>query len=46
MEPAATHNCPHCNQQITIIALLAAPEAARTSIPARGPDIVPIRRTP
>ncbi|WP_240667616.1 aminoglycoside phosphotransferase family protein [Streptomyces luteoverticillatus] len=27
MEPAATRNCPHCDQPITIVALLATPEA-------------------
>lgn len=45
LEPAATRNCPHCNQPITIVALLATPEAARPTIHNRGPDI-PLRRVP
>jgi hypothetical protein len=31
---------------VTIVALLATPEAARPSVPAAIPDIVPLRRTP
>ncbi|WP_328687874.1 hypothetical protein OHA74_54320 [Streptomyces phaeochromogenes] len=46
MEPTATRNCPHCDQPITIVALLATPEAARPSITSRVPDITPLRRTP
>ncbi|WTX00925.1 hypothetical protein OG216_46710 (plasmid) [Streptomycetaceae bacterium NBC_01309] len=45
LEPAATRNCPHCDQPITIVALLATPEAARPST-GRVPDVVAIRRTP
>ncbi|MGV9344868.1 hypothetical protein ACWDSD_08700 [Streptomyces spiralis] len=44
MEPTATRNCPHCQQPITIVALLATPEAARPAVP--GPGVVPLRRTP
>ncbi|MFF2819362.1 hypothetical protein ACFVT9_28045 [Kitasatospora cineracea] len=45
LEPAATRNCPHCDQPITIVALLATPEAARPVIhPAR--DAPPLRRVP
>jgi hypothetical protein len=44
LEPAATRNCPHCDQPITIVALLATPEAARPAIPGRIPDVVPMRR--
>lgn len=44
LEPAATRNCPHCDQPITIVALLATPEAARPAIPGRVPDVVPMRR--
>ncbi|MER8156883.1 hypothetical protein [Streptomyces sp. NPDC094472] len=46
LEPTATRNCPHCQQPITIVALLATPEAARPSVPTAIPDIVPLRRTP
>ncbi|MEU8836517.1 hypothetical protein OG963_02165 [Streptomyces sp. NBC_01707] len=44
MEPAATRNCRHCDQPITIVALLATPEAARPVITGRIPDVVPMRR--
>ena len=46
LEPTATRNCPHCQQPVTIVALLATPEAARPSVPTAIPDIVPLRRTP
>jgi len=46
LEPTATRNCPHCDQPVTIVALLATPEAARPSITSRVPDITPLRRTP
>lgn len=46
LEPTATRNCPHCHQPVTIVALLATPEAARPSVPTTSPDIVPLRRTP
>ncbi|MFF7359137.1 hypothetical protein ACFZA1_42125 [Streptomyces filipinensis] len=46
LEPTETRNCPHCNQPVTIVALLATPEAARPSVPTASPDIVPLRRTP
>ncbi|GGW25354.1 hypothetical protein [Streptomyces alanosinicus] len=45
LEPTATRNCPHCQQPVTIVALLATPEAARPAMPA-GPDVIPLRRTP
>lgn len=45
LEPTATRNCPHCHEPITIVALLATPEAARPSMPT-SPDVVPLRRTP
>ncbi|WP_413804837.1 hypothetical protein [Streptomyces sp. OE57] len=46
LTPTAVRNCPHCDQPITIVALLATPEAARPSITNRVPDITPLRRTP
>lgn len=46
LEPTATRNCPHCDKPVTIVALLATPEAARPSITSRVPDITPLRRTP
>ncbi|MGW1761024.1 hypothetical protein [Streptomyces mirabilis] len=45
LEPTATRNCPHCHQPVTIVALLATPEAARPSVPTPSPDIVLLRRT-
>jgi endogenous inhibitor of DNA gyrase (YacG/DUF329 family) len=46
LEPTATRNCPHCQQPVTIVALLATPEAARPSVPTGLPDVVPLRRAP
>lgn len=46
LEPTATRNCPHCQQPVTIVALLATPEAARPSMPTGLPDVVPLRRAP
>ncbi|MGW1728133.1 hypothetical protein ACWCQK_35215 [Streptomyces sp. NPDC002306] len=46
LEPTATRNCPHCQQPITIVALLATPEAARPTMPRHRTDVVPLRRTP
>lgn len=45
LEPTATRDCPHCKQPITIVALLATPEAARPALPPR-PDVIPMRRLP
>lgn len=39
-QPVATSGCPHCGKPITIVALLATPQAARP----RLPDTTPIRR--
>lgn len=46
LEPTATRDCPHCHQPITIVALLATPEAARPSVPIAPPEAIPMRRTP
>ncbi|MEU5764277.1 hypothetical protein [Nocardia sp. NPDC047648] len=43
-QPAATRDCPHCGEPITIVALLTTPEAARPSIPADN-TIVPLHRS-
>jgi hypothetical protein len=32
-EPAATRDCPHCGQPITIVALLTTPQAAQPRLP-------------
>ncbi len=45
LEPTATRDCPHCQQPITIVALLATPEAARPVI-SRMPGVPPLRRVP
>ncbi|MEU1449837.1 hypothetical protein [Streptomyces mirabilis] len=45
LEPTATRNCPHCQQPITIVALLATPEAARPTMPHHRTDVVPLRRS-
>ncbi|SHU72649.1 Uncharacterised protein [Mycobacteroides abscessus subsp. abscessus] len=42
-QPAATRDCPHCGEPITIVALLTTPEAARPSTPIDG-TIVPLQR--
>ena len=44
LAPTAVRNCPHCDQPITIVALLATQEAARPTIPNRVTDIAPLRR--
>ncbi|MFJ9806574.1 hypothetical protein [Streptomyces wuyuanensis] len=44
LTPTATRNCPHCDKPVTIVALLATPEAARPTIPAASPDVIPMRR--
>uniref|UniRef100_J1RYK4 Uncharacterized protein n=1 Tax=Streptomyces auratus AGR0001 TaxID=1160718 RepID=J1RYK4_9ACTN len=44
--PTAVRNCPHCDQPVTIVALLATQEAASPSITNRVTDIAPLRRLP
>jgi hypothetical protein len=39
-QPVATTGCPHCGKPITIVALLATPQAARP----RQPDTTPLRQ--
>jgi hypothetical protein len=46
LEPTATRNCPHCQQPVTIVALLATPEAAGPTMPHHRTDVVPLRRNP
>lgn len=45
LAPAAIRDCPHCHQPITIVALLATPEAARPTIAMPAGDLIPLRRT-
>jgi len=35
-------DCTYCQQPVTIVALLATPEAARPCVPTAIPDIVPL----
>lgn len=44
LAPTAVRNCPHCDQPVTIVALLATQEAARPTITNRVTDIAPLRR--
>lgn len=46
LTPTAVRNCPHRDQPVTIVALLATPEAARPSITSRVTEIAPLRRLP
>jgi hypothetical protein len=41
-QPVATTGCPHCGEPVTIVALLATPQAARPRLPATTP-LRPIR---
>lgn len=40
--PVASRACPHCGEQVSIVALLTTPEAARPAVP--DPSVVPLRR--
>jgi endogenous inhibitor of DNA gyrase (YacG/DUF329 family) len=40
--PVANRACPHCGHQVSIVALLTTPEAARPTVP--DPSVVPLRR--
>lgn len=44
LAPAATRDCPHCGQPVTIVALLATPEAARPTITQPSGDVITLRR--
>lgn len=44
LAPAATRDCPHCGQPVTIVALLATPEAARPTITQPGGEVIAQRR--
>jgi endogenous inhibitor of DNA gyrase (YacG/DUF329 family) len=43
-QPAAERACPHCGGPVTIVALLATPEAARPATPATPTSVIPLRR--
>ena len=40
--PVASRACPHCGEQVSIVALLTTPEAARPAVP--DPSVIPLRR--
>lgn len=42
-QPAATQDCPHCGEPITIVALLTTPEAARPPVPDND-TIIPLQQ--
>ncbi|MGW9172960.1 ATP-binding protein [Streptomyces decoyicus] len=44
LAPTAVRNCPHGDQPVTIVALLATPEAARPTITNRVTEVAPLRR--
>jgi endogenous inhibitor of DNA gyrase (YacG/DUF329 family) len=40
--PIAVRACPHCGGEVSIVALLTTPEAARPAVP--DPGVIPLRR--
>ncbi|MDH2393752.1 hypothetical protein QCN29_34330 [Streptomyces sp. HNM0663] len=42
--PTAVRSCPHCDQSVTVVALLAAQEAARPAITNCVTDMGSLRR--
>ncbi len=40
--PIAVRDCPHCGGEVSIVALLTTPEAARPALPE--PGVIPLRR--
>ena len=40
--PITIRPCPHCGGEVSIVALLTTPEAARPTVP--DPTVVPLRR--
>ena len=42
--PTAVRNCPHCDQPVTIVALLATAEAARPTITQPSSEVIALRR--
>ena len=42
--PTAVRNCPHCDQPVAIVALLATAEAARPTITQPSSEVIALRR--
>lgn len=40
--PVAVRACPHCGGDVSVVALLTTPEAARPAVPE--PGVIPLRR--
>jgi len=40
--PVAVQSCPHCGHDVSVVALLTTPEAARPAVPE--PGVIPLRR--
>ena len=41
-QPAAVRDCPHCGEQITIVALLTTPQIARPQPATDTPNLIPL----
>ena len=41
--PAATRDCPHCGQPVTIVTLLTTPQAAQPRVPLPAASTPPLR---